>query len=118
LVSNKLPDKLAMWGLLHDAAEAYMGDMCHLIKLKLPAFREAECALLARIAKQFGLEGSIVPDLVSLTDKLLGYQEMGEAGFFDWWFSKPEKEIIGMPPEVAEAEFLKRFKELGGKING
>lgn len=41
-VAELLPPKLAMLGLLHDAAEAYVGDMIQPLKKGMPAFKEIE----------------------------------------------------------------------------
>jgi len=56
LASQEVPEEDAMWALLHDAGEAYLGDVPKPIKVNLPAFEEAEDRVLRVIAEKFGLE--------------------------------------------------------------
>lgn len=58
------------WGLLHDAAEAYLGDMVRPIKQRMPEFKAIEDRLLQRIAKRFDLVWPI-PDVVFDADDIL-----------------------------------------------
>ena len=52
-VSHILPDEEAAWGLLHDAAEAYVSDLPRPLKLTVPDFRAAEDRLLRQIAETY-----------------------------------------------------------------
>lgn len=45
----------ALWGLLHDASEAYLGDMATPLKSMLPGYRELEEHVQRTIAKVFRL---------------------------------------------------------------
>ena len=58
LVSRLVPEKWAIHGLLHDAAEAYIGDMIRPLKghHSLSGFRTIEAAHEDAIWRQFGLE--------------------------------------------------------------
>lgn len=55
-VASLLPDNLRLAGLLHDAAEAYLGDVNSPLKRLLPEYKEIEHGVEAAIAKKFGLE--------------------------------------------------------------
>lgn len=57
-----------MWGLLHDASEAYMGDCSSPLKRLLPAFQSIESRLQAVICDRFGLAHSR-PESVHWADK-------------------------------------------------
>lgn len=46
-------DKL--WALLHDATEAYVGDMVRPLKLSMPQYRAAEDNVMRAVAERFGL---------------------------------------------------------------
>jgi uncharacterized protein len=57
-VSRLLPKELALAGLLHDASEAYLGDVCNPLKNTDPwrEYREIEHALQCVIFGKFGIE--------------------------------------------------------------
>ena len=74
-VSEHVPREYALWGLLHDAAEAYTGDMITPLKRHIPKFKEIENRFTAAIAERFGLDGRETPDQVNLTDKAIYYNE-------------------------------------------
>ena len=55
LVSELVPEDLALAGLLHDAGEAYLGDVVGPVARRLPTFRALERGILAAVAARFGL---------------------------------------------------------------
>ncbi|MDD5359870.1 MAG: hypothetical protein PHI02_06350 [Sulfurovaceae bacterium] len=55
LVSILLPDELKMAGLLHDATEAYLGDVTRPLKAHLEAYKEIENRLHKHIESVFGV---------------------------------------------------------------
>ena len=57
----------ALWGLLHDAPEAYIGDMVRPIKRLLPKYIEADENLLEVICYKWGLEPGM-PEVVREAD--------------------------------------------------
>lgn len=52
---NSLDQGWTLWGLLHDAAEAYIGDMAKPVKNQMPEFRKVEANLMAEIRFRFNL---------------------------------------------------------------
>lgn len=56
-VSGLLPIRLKMAGLLHDATEAYLGDMVAPLKLQIPEFKRVEQQMEKVIEKRFSLHG-------------------------------------------------------------
>lgn len=56
-VAEHLPRDLKMWGLLHDAPEAYLGDMTRPVKRQpsMEEYRQADERLEKVIAERFGL---------------------------------------------------------------
>lgn len=122
LVSLHVPPPDALWGLLHDASEAYINDMSRPLKrqaVMLP-YRSIEDRLMECIANRFGLHGD-VPDSVHRADMECCLTEKRdlltsrmswrtwEAGFETW----PEK-ITPWLPQIAERRFLDRFETLTG----
>lgn len=69
-VARLLAPELSLWGLLHDAAEAYLSDLPSPIKVQLPAFQRAEERLLELIAHRYGLCWPM-PEEVALADRRL-----------------------------------------------
>ena len=119
-VSCALPAGLAMQGLLHDAAEAYISDIPRPVKEGLPRFRELEDRLLARIMARFGQPEALTPDVLTMDTQLLATEAR------DLMLPPPEPWNLGADPlpetiepwEPTEAEtrFLQRFRELGGTL--
>lgn len=102
-----------MWGLMHDAAEAYVGDIPTPLKRLLPCFSEKEEEIMAAIQKQFEL-GEPPADLKLVDRKMLAT----EASFFAHELigisEVPYADINCEPWSESEAKirFLQRFNEL------
>jgi hypothetical protein len=54
-VARRLPAETQLWGLMHDATEAYLPDVPRPIKRLMPAFRVWEQNIMRVIAHKFGL---------------------------------------------------------------
>lgn len=94
--------KLKLLALLHDAAEAYIGDMIKPLKVRLPQFSEVEDKIMNAICARYGLDFSSL-HLIKSTDLFI--QEVEYNGFYN------KGRITYMKPELAKHEFLNRFKE-------
>lgn len=55
LVSQNVPDELALWGLLHDAAEAYLPDIARPIKPMMTGFKAVEDGVMRAVCDRYGL---------------------------------------------------------------
>ena len=55
MVSKLVDKEHAMWGLLHDASEAYLGDVATPLKNMLPEYRALEDRVQRAIARRFML---------------------------------------------------------------
>lgn len=58
MVASLVPPAWARAALLHDAAEAYLGDMVKPLKLLVPDFNRIEAAVTDLIAAEFGVDFS------------------------------------------------------------
>lgn len=122
LVSRICPPELAFWGLHHDDAEAYYGDMVRPLKVLLPAFKEYETRGLRVIAAKFNLPWPEPPELKLYDNRALAIESASlmsseealhdgrggalDLGEFDCATIKP------LTPADAEREFLARHAEL------
>jgi len=119
-VSEQVPADDAKWGLMHDAAEAYLGDMPRPIKRNSQVGLEYEIVehrLLRVICRKFSLP-VVRPMSITLADDVLLMTEKRDLcpnSPAKWQeTAKPLTEkIIPWTPKLAEHNFLQRAKELG-----
>lgn len=97
--------------LLHDAPEAFIGDMARPLKDLCPDFREVEDSLWRAIALAFGVAAELPAEVKAADDAMLvteREQLMPQA--VDWgWKGAPEPlpiTIIPWTPEQARSEWL------------
>lgn len=108
----KLVEKIGMkrnivlTALLHDAAEAYTGDVVSPLKNLLPEFKRIESNLERHIAERFGLVYPF-PEAVHVADKKMLQKEFSSLKPF--CNDSPRK---CLSPSMAEAEFLSHFYRL------
>jgi uncharacterized protein len=119
IVSALLPRRLALWGLLHDASEAYLCDLPRPIKY-LPAlsgYRDLEKRVEAAIFRTFGLQGE-KPSEIKTADRLALRLEARDLGLLDtdWdvydWPDVPTLKVRALSPSDAKREFLTVFHAL------
>jgi hypothetical protein len=124
LVSQQVPARDALWGLLHDGAEAYLGDLARPLKRapEMQWYRSLEDRFLLCFARKFGLPPEL-PESVLRADAMLLATEFRDVTTVDhdhaWILGE-----CGVPPlnsgffirpwpsAVAEDQFLRRFWEL------
>jgi hypothetical protein len=68
IVSRAVPREAALFGLLHDASEAFLGDVCAPLKRLLPDYQRLEAAVSREVWGRFGLSGPL-PDCVYEADR-------------------------------------------------
>ncbi|MBZ0216724.1 MAG: hypothetical protein K8F25_09245 [Fimbriimonadaceae bacterium] len=125
-VSNEISPELALLGLMHDAAEAYLGDVPSPLKSELSEFKKYEDRLSDAIAEKFGFE---MPDKDAAEHKELKRADIqllvDEKSVLmvdapePWPPGEPPKvkdisRIGCWPPAEAKERFLKRFADLSG----
>ena len=122
-VSHEVKPDLALLGLMHDTAEAYLGDVPTPLKQDLPAYHEAEEQLISLIANKFRFtwpaEGSSEEeelkraDLQLLVDEKTKIMVMEPKPWFDQQIAAKDPDRIQCwAPDEAKNMFLKRFQEL------
>ena len=124
IVSGLVPPVWALTGLLHDAAEAYIGDMIRPLKGSLPAFKKIERQLEVVVSEKFSLlsHTGLAMKQVKIADNIaLATEQRDLMGpppkAWDLYGAKPMKEVIvPLNPKEAEINFLDRFEELGGDL--
>lgn len=118
MVSELLPAHQALWGLLHDAAEAYIGDMIRPIKTHadFATFRSLEHSVMGAIIKRFNLWPTWEPSAIKYADNVMVNTEKRDVTMdtSDWGPMPgplPER-IEAWGPVLAELRFLDRFNEI------
>lgn len=123
LVSRAVPPADALWGLLHDATEAYFGDLIRPVKPFVPEFAAREAVMMRAIAKAFGLPGDEPPASVKDADQRICADEMAAL-----MPPIPDRVapplppqplgvmIAGWAPAAAKLRFLERFAEIAGAV--
>jgi 5'-deoxynucleotidase YfbR-like HD superfamily hydrolase len=111
-------------GLLHDATEAYLGDIISPLKRQpgMEVYRDIEAKMADAVAIRFGVPGMETPS-VDLADRLAVFLEMrdlmrGTPMKYGLRVARPDLSVLGvevvpLPPPEAKALFLARAEELG-----
>ncbi|MBB4856972.1 5'-deoxynucleotidase YfbR-like HD superfamily hydrolase [Novosphingobium chloroacetimidivorans] len=116
-VSQIVPPEHAFAGLMHDAAEAFVGDVAKPLKDLLPQYREIEHAIETVLLKRYGLSLPLDPsvkeaDIVMLATEQVALMQNRD----DWQYTRgrtpADIDITPMPPIEAREFFLARYAEL------
>ena len=106
LVSRLCPPALAVWGLMHDSAEAYIGDVSSPLKSLLQDYRLIEHKVEQCVWSVFGLKGPLPPAVKVADNKAY---EMEARQFYEGIHSG----IVPVWHGAARRLFLERAEELG-----
>lgn len=117
-LSYAVPAEHALVALLHDATEAYVGDVVRPLKKHLPRFAEIEHNIWLAIAARMNLPSAVIPDEVHAADRRILADE--RAALFGTQHAWPEDnleplgvEIYGWGPEEASLNYWLRLQQLG-----
>lgn len=121
MVCDMLPPALKLHGLLHDATEAYLGDVIRPLKRLMPTYSVLEKNLSNVIASAFGLHVLPERDYTHIKDAdntalMIERASLIKPGGPEWveeaWAIKDPPKVLVMHPHAAEHLFLKRFEQL------
>ncbi len=104
--------------LLHDAAEAFLGDITRPLKLLLPKYKEIEASVEAAIFERFGLDPA-AKVVVKQADLQVLAAEQGQVmpEGTDYWAAgsaihKAEVRVEFLSPIVARDRFMDKYAKL------
>lgn len=121
-VSQLVPPKFALQALLHDAAEAYVGDVPSPLKIMLPDYKEVEKRVEKVVFQHFGLPEKLDP-CVKLADMVMLKTEQKQLmeNQDEWASCKNVEEsdivIKGMTQSEAMLFFMYRYSVLSSIDN-
>lgn len=109
-IANAIDKEYALAGLMHDAAEAYLGDVTKPLKQLLPEYKVIEERMEQVICEKFNIEYPF-PDAVHEWDKTALQKEMSV-----FWGNGPRYAgvipVEAWDPWTAKVRFLELFKTL------
>ena len=120
-VSLLVEDSLAMEALLHDASEAFIGDVSTPLKRLLPEYKVIEERIEQDVCRRFDLPYPLTP-AVKYADKQAFYVEkeqvMGNLNSLEYLngVEKPDIKIKFLNHTEAKTAFINRYFELKRKM--
>jgi 5'-deoxynucleotidase YfbR-like HD superfamily hydrolase len=118
IVSNNVPPADALWGLLHDAPEAFICDLPRPVKHAIPGYRDIEERLMAIIAFCFSLPLQMPPSVKIADNRALATErrDLMATPPIPWIQTEnvepfPNR-IEAVSPARAKQMFMDRFLEL------
>lgn len=114
-------DDFAYEALLHDAAEAFIGDITRPLKQLLPDFKAIEASVEGAIVRRFGIRSGFKATVKAADLQVLAAEQMQimAPGCADWaaeaGISPSNVVVRHLAPMTAKAEFLRLFEELKPK---
>lgn len=113
------PEGAALWGLLHDASEAYLVDIPQPLKLlpEMAGYRTLERRMMAAICDAFGIPREMPPAVAEADEVLLATEArdlMPPAAVAEWGLTTEPAlwHIDPAGPATAKASFLVLFEWL------
>ncbi len=116
-VSRIVPPRWAFTALMHDAAEAFVGDIAKPLKVMLPDFAVIEDRVERALFERLGLPLPMPPEIKAADRAMLAVEQHAVMGNADQWHhthgEAPAPVTIHFwTPEEARAHFLARYEEL------
>jgi 5'-deoxynucleotidase YfbR-like HD superfamily hydrolase len=118
LLVSEIAEGFEFEALLHDAAEAFLGDVTRPLKQMLPEFKRIEAEVERAILDRFGVEGPMPPQVKQADLRVLAAEQRqimpeGTDGWVRGQKVDPAPVVVRhLPPEQAKKAFLARFEAL------
>lgn len=119
-VSQLVPPEHALAGLLHDAAEAFVGDVAKPLKNLIPQYSIIEKRVETAVFERFGIAFPLHESIKSADLTMLATEQRILMRNEDEWagcegHTATNLELPSMAPKIARDFFLSRFSELTRK---
>lgn len=114
-VSYLVPSQYAFIGLMHDASEAFLGDIPKPLKNLLPDYMKIEKQVEESMMKRFKIPFPFSPEIKVADRRILLTEQHQNMNKTHWHKSDVEPADIDLKfwtPEIAKFKFLQRFYEL------
>lgn len=113
-MSHQVPPEHALAALMHDAAEAFIGDVSRPLKDLLPQYRVLEKQIEAAVFQRFGVTLPLDPCIKEADIRMLATEQIQlMRNRDDWDYTRGRQpfslEIPTWTPEDARREFLNRY---------
>lgn len=113
IMSKIIGQELAFAALMHDAPEAFIGDIPKPLKVMLPDYQKIEDEVEAAVLGRFGVQLPLHPRIKELDRKMLAAEQqqvMGSSDKWHWTHGEHPAEINVQfwSPEEANRRFLER----------
>ncbi|WP_264045620.1 metal-dependent phosphohydrolase [Methylobacterium flocculans] len=117
IVSHHVPPAFAFAGLMHDAAEAFIGDVTKPLKDILPDYRALEERVERAVLGRFGLPHKMPPEVKEIDVVMLATEQKQLMRNRDDWNYTRGRQALDIPippmgPREAKAMFLAQFADL------
>lgn len=123
-VSRIVPEEHALAGLMHDAAEAFVGDMAKPLKVMCPDYQAIEKRVEAAVLDRFGIAMPLDRSIKEADIRMLATEQAQlMKNSDDWNYTHGRPVVDGLtieclPPDDAFNLFIARFEELTGQPCG
>lgn len=121
LCSEHVAPEHALAALLHDASEAFIGDVSRPLKALLPEYKTIEQRIERAVCARFELPFPMHPAIKEIDNRMLvteQHQRMNNHDDWSLWTEGVEALPITLEcwlPNVAKGMFLRRYRELTGR---
>lgn len=117
LVSRALPPEHQLWGLLHDASEAYLVDVPRPLKPFLRGYVEMEAAVMSAICRRFDIPEEMPPEVKRVDNAILASEAAQNMSPPPERWSTDSGERVGVnlyywSPETAERAYWSELLRL------